>query len=384
MLREIEINYYTRATPRITLTRLCYLRFNLLLRVDIYNEQQRIRRVNLNSKTPIERAIKVIKEIDNYQSRYTVNANNYITNLFITRYEIVEIYKQHLDILLLDYTYKTNRYNIPLLNIYSVTSNNKNITLRYAFLKNEQAKGSIKQSLDYIRKMFNNFKILLPRIIVYDRAQSLINALNNPSSRFKGVPYLLCRQHQNKCVLAQLQKDSYSFKGTYRINGQRINVEGVTKAFKVYLKLINAKTKDEFNKLLQKLYNYQDPYQRNFYYYLNATQFVYKDIYILAQTNRYLYFSNYITLRLEGAYASLKRQLQNSKYNILTFVRRLKLQQATLKVDYDTELSRLKASTIVIYTTNRFFGRVVIVITLYALSKMLLELRATHKIRRDP
>lgn len=57
---------------------------------------------------------------------------------------MVEIYRQHPDSLLLDCTYKTNRYNIPLLGLCGVTSNNKNITLDCAFLESEQADGAIK------------------------------------------------------------------------------------------------------------------------------------------------------------------------------------------------------------------------------------------------
>lgn len=168
---------------------------------------------------------------------------------------MVEIYGQHPDILLLDCTYKTNRYNIPLLNICGVTSNNKNIALGCAFLENEQADGAMKWSLNCIRAMFDEFQIPLPRVIVHDRAQSLINALEEESSSFKGVPHLLCRWHQNKCVLAWLQKDGHGFGGTYRINGQRVNSEGVMSGMEIYMALVNSKTEHEFDELLQKLHN---------------------------------------------------------------------------------------------------------------------------------
>lgn len=227
---------------------------------------------------------------------------------------MLEIYSQYPNVLLLDYTYKTNRYNVPLLNLYGVTLNNKNTVLKCAFLKNEQSKGSIQQSLNYIRDMLKEHNIPLPRVIIYDRAQSLINALNDMPTRtsLRGVPYLLYYQYQNKCVLAQLQKDRHSFGGTYRINGQRINLEGVISVIKEYLVIVQLKTKHKFDELLLKLRNKLEPHQRKFYRYLNSNQFIYKDLYVSVQTNYYIYFGNYTTSRLEGAYASLKRQLQNS------------------------------------------------------------------------
>lgn len=65
-LREIEIDYHVGALPRVTLARLRHLGFNLLLTSDIYNEQQRIRQVDLGGKTAIERAVEVVKETDKY------------------------------------------------------------------------------------------------------------------------------------------------------------------------------------------------------------------------------------------------------------------------------------------------------------------------------
>jgi hypothetical protein len=68
----------------------------------------------------------------------------------------VGIYKQHPNTLLLDCTYKTTRYNIPLLKFRGVTSNDKNVALGCAFLENEQSKGSMKWSIDCLREMFDD------------------------------------------------------------------------------------------------------------------------------------------------------------------------------------------------------------------------------------
>jgi hypothetical protein len=53
------------------------------------------------------------------------------------RRSMLAIYKLNLDILILDYTYKTNRYNMPLLYVLRVTRNNYNIPLSIVFIRDK-------------------------------------------------------------------------------------------------------------------------------------------------------------------------------------------------------------------------------------------------------
>jgi hypothetical protein len=48
------------------------------------------------------------------------------------------LWKEHPDILLLDCIYKTNRFNIPFLNICLITSNNMVIQIGLVFLSSEK------------------------------------------------------------------------------------------------------------------------------------------------------------------------------------------------------------------------------------------------------
>ena len=45
---------------------------------------------------------------------------------------------QHPDIILIDYTYKTNRFRMPLLNFCAVTGNRKTIQVALYFLSGEK------------------------------------------------------------------------------------------------------------------------------------------------------------------------------------------------------------------------------------------------------
>lgn len=117
--------------------------------------------------------------------------------------------------------------------------------------------------------MFDELQIPLPRVIFQDRAQSLINALDDVDGAFSDVPHMLCQRYQNKCVLAWLQRESHGFGGTHRIDGQRVNAEGVNSALTdIYYPLVDAKVEDEFEERLWKLYDRQEPHWREFYRYL--------------------------------------------------------------------------------------------------------------------
>ena len=66
-----------------------------------------------------------------------------LERLFFAYPDAVKLYKQHPDIVLLDCTYKTNRFRMPLLNICSVMGNRKTAQTALCFLSSEK-------ELDYI------------------------------------------------------------------------------------------------------------------------------------------------------------------------------------------------------------------------------------------
>ena len=61
-----------------------------------------------------------------------------LTRLLLLHPTAIIMFKKHPDILLLDYIYKTNRYNMLLLNIYIITGNNMVIQVGFMFLSGEK------------------------------------------------------------------------------------------------------------------------------------------------------------------------------------------------------------------------------------------------------
>ena len=76
------------------------------------------------------------------QADYFVRYQQYITGeisyLFFTYPKSIELFKWYYDILLLDCTYKTNRFKMPLLNIVGVNGLGDNFHVGFAFLSAEE------------------------------------------------------------------------------------------------------------------------------------------------------------------------------------------------------------------------------------------------------
>jgi hypothetical protein len=99
------------------------------------------------------------------------------------------LWKEHPDILLLDCTYKTNRFNMPLLNICSITGNNMVIQIGLVFLSSEK-EADYNWATRYLREIIAENSIQEPYSIVTDRELALIRSL---STSFPGSRHLLCQ-----------------------------------------------------------------------------------------------------------------------------------------------------------------------------------------------
>jgi hypothetical protein len=115
---------------------------------DLYNLGQRIWIESLGGLTPIQ-WLKEQLDLQGYYNCIDIDpASNKVTRLFYIHPTAIELWKKHPDCLLLDCTYKTNRFNMPLLNVCRVTGKNKTPQLALCFLsgeKNVNYKWALKQ-----------------------------------------------------------------------------------------------------------------------------------------------------------------------------------------------------------------------------------------------
>ncbi|KAL5194235.1 PKS-NRPS hybrid synthetase [Glycine soja] len=101
-------------------------------------------------------------------------------------------------VFLIDSTYKTNRYRLPLLDFVGVTPTRMTFSVGFAYLEGERVNNLVR-ALEQFRGLFlrNN---CLPIVIVIDRDLALMNALKIV---FPECTNLLCRFHIDKNVKAK-------------------------------------------------------------------------------------------------------------------------------------------------------------------------------------
>jgi len=101
-------------------------------------------------------------------------------------------------VFLIDNTYKTNRYRLPLLDFVGVTPIGMTFSADFAYLEGECVNNVI-WALERFRGIFLR-RDALPRVIVTDRDQALMNAVKTV---FPECTNLLCSFHINKNVKAK-------------------------------------------------------------------------------------------------------------------------------------------------------------------------------------
>ncbi|RFU25063.1 hypothetical protein B7463_g11275, partial [Scytalidium lignicola] len=87
---------------------------------DISNIIQTERLQSLAGRTPIQWLLAKLEE-RGFSPAYLTNSTNNLVHLFYVHPKALTLYQQHPEVLLMDCTYKTNRFRMPLLNICAIT-----------------------------------------------------------------------------------------------------------------------------------------------------------------------------------------------------------------------------------------------------------------------
>jgi hypothetical protein len=154
----------------------------ILIPQDIYNILERHRLSELNGLTPLEWLF-IQLSTDDFYFRDLRDDQNRLQTLFIAPQEFNRFHHEFPDVIFLDSTYKTNRFNMPLLNICGSTNMNKTFTIAAAFLDRENEAQFI-WVINTLTEMMTSHGIALPKVIVTDRELALIKAIRHPLLQF--------------------------------------------------------------------------------------------------------------------------------------------------------------------------------------------------------
>jgi hypothetical protein len=107
----------------------------------VYNEVARIKKW-LNGLTPVKA---LLLTDDDWAVWYPVDIIRHVNFLF-AHDEAIELPHENPDVILIDATYRTTRYNMPLLNFIAVTAIDELLALRCASFLQRTRPGAAKQS----------------------------------------------------------------------------------------------------------------------------------------------------------------------------------------------------------------------------------------------
>ncbi|CAG8763073.1 33003_t:CDS:2, partial [Racocetra persica] len=127
----------------------------------------------LQGRTPIQALLDNLKK-GLFEYDFMCDSEDHITHLFFSHNKSIKLTQAYPTVLLMDCTYKMNKFKMLLLNIVGVTSFNITFFSCFVFLKNEN-KEDYEWALIWVFCLFN--RIDKPKVIITDCELALVNAL---------------------------------------------------------------------------------------------------------------------------------------------------------------------------------------------------------------
>ena len=314
---------------------------------NVYNERVQLRRENLAGRTPIQALLDELTLTD-YQFDYLCDPENHITHLFFARPSAITLTKAYSTVLLMDCTYKTNKFRMPLLHVVGMTSFNTTFSSCFVFLKSETQE-DYEWALTRVARLFEEMP--KPQVIATDRELALMNALEVTFPESKNI---LCRWHIDKNVLANCRSHFDTNDEWTLFLGRWTNV-------------MKSHTEEIFEEAWTTL---AETYRQKpvLVTYLQDTWISKKQYFVSAWTDRYLHLGSVVTSRAEGAHAMLKKYLQVSTGDLYAVYHKIDMALEHQHREIEAQASSERIATPHVQNIP-FFSPLLTKISLFALKK---------------
>ncbi|XP_050876455.1 protein FAR1-RELATED SEQUENCE 5-like [Lathyrus oleraceus] len=104
----------------------------------VYNIRYQTNKTLMGDIIEMQQLLKVLDD-NNYVSRYqTCEDGVTVGDIFWTHPDSIKLFNTFPTVLIIDSTYKTNKYRLPLLKIVGFTSTEKTYFIEFAFLESEK------------------------------------------------------------------------------------------------------------------------------------------------------------------------------------------------------------------------------------------------------
>ncbi|POW16997.1 hypothetical protein PSTT_00857 [Puccinia striiformis] len=279
----------------------------------ISNVLQKQRRDELAGKTPTQVLLLILKET-NWTYDVKVNSSGEILNLFFAHPGSIHLARINHHVALLDSTYKTNRYQLPLLHIIGQVATNRSFSLAFCFLAYEDQESYVWAVENLKKHVWRPQRI--PKVFVTDRDTALRNAL---AEVFPDSQANLCTWHLNQNIATNCK--TYFSSTTIPLTSPD---HPWRKFLKVWGKVTSAKTPaiyvDRLNEL--KIHLATRPAVLE---YITTSILPVKELFVVAWACQHPHLQNLHTSRAEAGHAYLKTFITNSTGDLLSVFKCLTL-----------------------------------------------------------
>ncbi|KAM6513523.1 hypothetical protein FALCPG4_18956 [Fusarium falciforme] len=297
-----------------------YLRMNsdtLATQQDIYNCIARGKRDLTRGQSNMHALSDQLKS-EGFWSQIRLDESSRVTAVLFAHPTSLAYLKLYPEVLILDCTYKTNKYKMPLLDIVGVDACQRSFCIAFAFLSGEEEHDFI-WALERLRYMYELHGAALPSVILTDRCLACMNAVSSPSC-FPHSTAMLCLWHINKAVL------TYCMPAFTRDKNDPQGQKEWKEFYDSWHEIVASPTEDIYNERLEKFKQRYIPGHINEVGYIMETWLdLYKERFVKAWVNQYLHFEQYVTSRGEGIHNLIKGHLKTSQVDLFEAWRIIKL-----------------------------------------------------------
>jgi hypothetical protein len=307
----------------------------LVSATDVRSDRKAIREEQLNGRTPIETLLDDLSTPE-WVFALKKDNDNRVERLFFAHQKQIELLLANPDVILMDCTYRTNKYKLPLLHILGCTNLQTFFSVGFCFLRNE-TEG------DYYWAL-SNFLLKTeapqPRVFISDHELALKHAARN---LFPGVPQLLCVWHINMNVQTKAQVVWRDANGKTREEKQEI-AKTRAQFMKRWKLVVYAKTAQEFQ-LQWSLLLTDYRHQPELCHYLRNNQYHTRTEWAAAWTSEHRHFETITSSPVEGMHKVLKDYLQTSRGDLLRVATRIKQMVQSQSNKYQKGLASARYTT---------------------------------------
>ena len=310
--------------------------------VQVHNALCRHRRDELNGRTPIQFLYDQLKDpVTNVWFCDQRNTEGRLLCLFIAPRSGVDLLRRYPHVLLLDCTYKTNRFNMPLLNICGATSAKKTFSVASIFLDGEKIQHYF-WALRQLLQLLADENIPFPRVTVTDRDAALIKALRSFPQLKQSVNFL-CKWHINQNVLAKCKSH---FPRAKKVGKKVVRAAAFTEFLDEWKKIVCSTDEATFFQLYNHFKN--KGYPAEAITYVDTTWIgPWKEKFASCWVDQHRHLGHTTTSIVEGVHVSMKRFLWSSTGDLATVFQRFRRfwSHQKFEVMAKEEMDKVKIST---------------------------------------